>query len=96
MFLQAIGLSRDMLIQAMGMLFTVSTLALAAALHQADFLSVQHGTLSIVAVVPAIVGMIAGQWIRKGLSEQRFRTVFFTALLMLGANIVVSALEARV
>ena len=30
MFLQAIGLPRDMLIQAMGMLFTVSTLALAA------------------------------------------------------------------
>ena len=36
MFLQAIGLSRDMLIQAMGMLFTVSTVALAIALKSND------------------------------------------------------------
>lgn len=92
MFLQAIGLSRDALIQAMGMLFTVSTLALAAALHQASFLTVQHGALSLAAVVPAIVGMICGQSVRKRLSEERFRKVFFVSLLVLGAYIVVSAL----
>ena len=95
MFLQAIGLSRDVLIQAMGMLFTVSTLALAVALHQADMLTVQHGTLSFAAVIPAIAGMIAGQKIRTRLSEQTFRTVFFSALLVLGAYIIVNALDAR-
>ena len=94
MFLQAIGLSRDALIQAMGMLFTLSTLALAAALYQSNFISVQHGALSVAAVVPAIVGMLAGQRIRRGLSEQRFRLVFFTALLALGAYIVVNSLRA--
>lgn len=95
MFLQAIGLARDVLIQAMGMLFTVSTLALAVGLHQASFLTGQHGALSVAAVVPAIVGMIAGQTIRRRLSEQRFRTLFFAALLALGAYIVISALGAR-
>jgi len=95
MFLQAIGLSRDVLIQAMGMLFTVSTLALAAALHQASFLTVQHGALSGAAVVPAIIGMIAGQKVRKNLSEQRFRTVFFISMLVLGVYIIASALSAR-
>lgn len=93
MFLQAIGLSRDALIQAMGMLFTVSTLALAAALQQANFLTVGHGVLSTIAVLPAIVGMIAGQRVRKSLSEQRFRTVFFIALLVLGAYIIANALR---
>jgi uncharacterized protein len=92
MFLQAIGLSRDLLIQAMGMLFTVSTLALAAALQQANFLTVGHGVLSAIAVLPAIVGMIAGQRVRKSLSEQRFRTVFFVALFLLGAYITANAL----
>jgi len=92
MFLQAIGLSRDVLIQAMGMLFTASTLALAAALQQANYLTVSHGVLSAFAVLPAIAGMLAGQRARKNLSEQRFRAVFFVALLLLGAYIIANAL----
>lgn len=92
MFLQAIGLSRDMLIQAMGMLFTASTLALAVALQQANFLTIEHGVLSFGAVLPAIVGMVLGQRIRKNLSEPLFRKVFFIALLVLGLYIIASAL----
>lgn len=92
MYLQAIGLSRDLLIQAMGMLFTVSTVALAAALRQADFLTVEHGLLSFAAVLPAIAGMVFGQRIRRNLSEQVFRKVFFIALLVLGLYIIANAL----
>lgn len=91
MFLQAIGLSRDMLIQAMGMLFTASTLALAVALQQANFLTIEHGVLSFGAVLPAIVGMVSGQRIRRNLSEPLFRRVFFIALLVLGGYIIASA-----
>jgi uncharacterized membrane protein YfcA len=93
MFLQAIGLSRDVLIQAMGMLFTVSTLALAVALQQASFLTMHHGVVSSAAVLPAIIGMIAGQTVRKSLPEKRFRTVFFIALLVLGSYIIVNSLR---
>jgi uncharacterized membrane protein YfcA len=93
MFLQAIGLPRDVLIQAMGMLFTASTVALAAGLQQANFLAIEHGILSTAAVLPAIAGMILGQVIRKRISEQRFRTVFFTALLVLGAYIIANAIK---
>jgi uncharacterized membrane protein YfcA len=93
MFLQAIGLPRDALIQAMGILFAASTFALAAALQQANFLTADHGVLSSAAVLPAIAGMIAGRWIRKGLSEQRFRTVFFIALLLLGAYLIANAIR---
>ena len=93
MFLQAIGLPRDVLMQSMGILFAGSTLALAAALHQANFLTVDHGVLSSVAVLPALAGMMGGQWIRKRLSEQRFRTVFFVALLILGVYLVASAIR---
>jgi uncharacterized membrane protein YfcA len=92
LFLQAIGLPRDMLIQAMGVLFTASTLALAFALQGNGLLSVELGILSGAALVPAMIGMVAGQRIRKALSEQVFRRVFFVALLALGAYIVVNAL----
>ena len=91
LFLQAIGLPRDMLVQAMGMLFTVSTVALAAALQGNGLLTGELGTLSAAALLPAIVGMVLGQRIRQGLSEQLFRRVFFISLLLLGAYIIASA-----
>jgi len=83
-----------MLIQAMGMLFTASTLALAVALQKANILTIEHGILSFGAVLPAILGMILGQRFRSTLSERRFRKVFFVALLVLGAYIVASALAS--
>ena len=91
MFLQAIGLSRDMLVQAMGMLFTASTVALAVALQGNNLLSPQLGLLSVAALLPAILGLIAGQHIRQLLSETLFRKVFFIALLVLGAYFIVNA-----
>ena len=95
MFLQAIGLPRDQLIQAMGMLFTVSTVALGLSLGQASLLGRVEVILSAGAALPAVVGMIAGQALRRHLSEQRFRTVFFVALLALGLYIVIHALAVR-
>lgn len=91
LFLQAIGLSRDQLIQAMGMLFTASTVALAVALQGNNLLSLELGTMSAMALVPAIVGMMLGQRIRQRLSEQKFRRVFFVSLLVLGGYIIANA-----
>jgi uncharacterized membrane protein YfcA len=91
MFLQAIGLPRDMLIQAMGMLFTLSTVALGLALQANALLSLELGTLSVAALLPAIAGMVLAQRIRGRLSEQRFRRVFFYALLILGGYILAGA-----
>ena len=91
LFLQAIGLSRDMLVQAMGMLFTASTVALAVALRGNNLLSAELGLVSLAALAPAILGMIVGQRVRRRLSEARFRQVFFLALLGLGTYIIVRA-----
>jgi uncharacterized membrane protein YfcA len=91
LFLQGIGLSRDMLIQAMGMLFTASTLALAVALQGNHLLTTELGILSAAGLVPALIGMVLGQRIRQRLSEQLFRRIFFIALLLLGTYIVVNA-----
>lgn len=92
LYLQAINLSRDDLIQAMGMLFTVSTLALSLALQQNNLLTVEHGILSLVGLLPALAGMFLGQRIRQRLSEARFRRVFFCTLLLLGLYIMFQAL----
>ena len=91
MFLQAIGLPRDMLIQAMGMLFTASTVALALALRNNGLLTGAESALSMLALAPALVGMVAAQAIRRRLPEARSRQVFFVSILMLGAYIVLGA-----
>lgn len=88
LYLNAIGLKRDELVQAMGILFTLATAALAISLGGAGFLSADLGLASLVGLPPAILGMIAGARLRKRLSEQAFRKVFFTALLALGAYIL--------
>lgn len=91
MYLQAIGLARDQLVQAMGILFTVSTVALAVALQGNGLLTTSLGLVSGAAVIPAIIGMVVGQGIRRRLSENRFRQVFFIAILLLGVYIIAEA-----
>lgn len=92
-YLQSIGFKRDMLIQSMGILFTVSTLALIFSLHGNEFLTSELGVWSSVSVVPAIFGMVIGQRIRQGLSEKAFRKLFFFFIFTIGAYIVVTALQ---
>lgn len=83
-YLQATGLSRDALVQAMGLLFAVSTLALAAALGARGLLPAGLGWLSLAAVVPALGGLWCGWRLRGRLSEDAFRRVLLVALLLLG------------
>lgn len=92
MFLQGIGLPRDMLVQAMGMLFSASTLALALALGRNDLLSLELWVVSAIAVIPALLGMWLGGKLRLRLSESQFRRTFFIAILLLGIYILASAL----
>ena len=59
-YLQAIGLEKDELIQALGLSFTVSTVALAVGLLRVDAWQIGSVWISLLALVPALVGMQAG------------------------------------
>jgi len=92
LYLQAFALPRDALIQAMGILFTISTVALAVSLGDHRLLSMELGALSTGAIIPAIIGMVVGQKVRQRLSETAFRKVFFISLLLLGVYIVLRSI----
>ncbi|MBO9651849.1 MAG: sulfite exporter TauE/SafE family protein [Variovorax sp.] len=92
-YLQALQLSRDALIQAMGLSFTVSTLALAVALAGRDAYSTPLAAASVAMLVPALCGMAAGQWVRSRLSVLLFRRCFFAGLAMLGIYMVMRELQ---
>ena len=91
-YFQALGFPRDVMVQAMGVLFLVSTIALAVALGGHGRLDVEIGAVSALATLPALIGMVLGTRIRRQLSEQRFRQALLAALLLLGIYIAVRAL----
>lgn len=84
LYLQALGLARDHLIQAMGIVFTVASLSLAGALGGHGLLPLELGLLSAAGLPTALLGQVLGQRLRRHLSEQRFRQFFFVALAGMG------------
>ncbi len=92
LYLQSIGLDRNQLVQAMGMLFCISTVSLAISLSAVSLVTPEIALHSLLGVVPAIMGMMVGSRVRRGLSEQRFRMVFFLAVLLLGLAVIAGSL----
>ncbi len=86
-YLNGLGLDKDELIQALGITFTVAMLALAAGLWRHGIFHSAIVGGSTLALVPALLGMLLGQWIRKRISAAVFRTCFFVGLLLLGVHL---------
>ncbi|KWK44610.1 hypothetical protein WT81_14620 [Burkholderia stagnalis] len=92
-YLQALRLSKDDLIQALGLSFTASTIALGLQLRMTGALQAVDLGVSVLALVPALAGMLGGQAARKVMSEQAFRRCFFVGLIALGGYMAASALH---
>ena len=86
-YLQALGLNKDDLVQALGLSFTVSTVALGSVLLAGGFFRPAVAASSLLALAPAIAGMLAGQWVRSRVRAEQFRVYFFAGLLLLGAHL---------
>ena len=64
-FMQAIGMEKDELVQALGVFFTVATLALAFNLSAAGLLTAATALPGAVALAAAFAGMLMGQAVRR-------------------------------
>lgn len=91
-YLAGLGLARDELVQALGLSFTVSTVALGLGLLWHDALEVQSISNSAFAIVPALLGMLLGGWVRRRVSPERFRRWFFVGLGVLALHLIYAAL----
>ncbi|SBW82917.1 membrane protein [Pseudomonas veronii 1YdBTEX2] len=89
-YLQALGLNRDQLVQALGLSFSVSTLALAAGLAWRGSLGGGEINASLLALAPALLGMWLGQALRQRISAVLFKRVFFIGMALLGAHLLIS------
>jgi uncharacterized membrane protein YfcA len=87
-YLQALDLKKEDLVQALGLSFTVSTVALAIGLARASAFTTADLTSSLFAVIPALSGMWIGQHIRGHISPATFRRWFFACMLALGLQLL--------
>lgn len=94
-YLSALGLAKEDLIQALGLSFTVSTLALACALAFSGQFQLAAASSSFVAVLPALLGMVIGQRVRGLLRPESFRRWFFVGLVVLGLYMIGRVLVAQ-
>jgi uncharacterized membrane protein YfcA len=87
-YLQALGFEKEELIQALGLSFTISTIAMAAGLAWHGAFHAGNLAASALAIIPALIGMWAGQSIRERISPQLFRRGFLVFLLLIGGEML--------
>jgi uncharacterized membrane protein YfcA len=91
-YLQSLGLARDDLIQALGLSFTVSTIALGLGLSGSGAFHPGSVLASALAILPALAGMWFGTAIRGRISPPVFRRWFLICLVLLGLDLLLRPL----
>ena len=90
-YLQAIGMEKEELIQALGVFFTVATLTLGFNLTSAGLLSAATALPGAIAMVASFAGMFIGQAVRNRMHPEVFRRWFLIAMIFLGIYLAASA-----
>jgi uncharacterized protein len=88
-YLQALGFGREEFVKALGLSFTVSTVALAWSLAASGSLDPGSGLYSLLALLPALAGMAAGQRLLRVMRPETFRRWLFSGLMLLGAQLAI-------
>lgn len=86
-YLQSLRLPPDAFVQALGLAFTVSTLALALGLFAHGAFAPSHALLSLATLPPALAGLWLGQRLRRRIAPARFRRWTLATLSLLGLHL---------
>jgi uncharacterized membrane protein YfcA len=87
-YVQLLKLSRDELVQAIGVMALLWMPTLALALGRNELFDDALGLTSLALLVPTMAGLALGTLLRRWISEATFKMVFFWTLLALGTTIV--------
>ncbi len=91
-YLQALALEKEDLVQALGLTFTVATVALGVDLLHGGVLQSSLAGLAVIGLATVVAGMVIGQILRKRVKPEIFRICFFLGLLLIGAHLASRAL----
>jgi len=90
-FLQAIGMEKDELVQALGVFFTVATVSLMINLTTSGLLTAATALPGVIAMACSFAGMFIGQALRTRMPADAFRYWFLIAMIFLGLYIAGAA-----
>jgi hypothetical protein len=90
-FMQAIGMEKDELVQALGVYFTVATVALAFNLTSEGLISAATALPGSIAMATSFAGMFIGQALRSRMQPETFRRWFLIAMIFLGIYLAAAA-----
>jgi uncharacterized membrane protein YfcA len=91
-FIQAIGMEKDELVQALGVFFTVATLALSVNVSASGLLSSTTAIPGAIALACSFAGMFFGQNVRAKMPTEAFRRWFLIGMILLGVYLGGSAI----
>ena len=78
--------------QACGLTFLIGTVIWAASLAERGAFDGATAALSALALIPTVIGMAAGSWLRARISEAVFRRWVWIGMIFLGLNLMRKAL----
>jgi uncharacterized protein len=93
-YMQAIGMEKDELVQALGVYFTVATLALGLTLTRSGLLNTATALPGAIAMACSFAGVFIGQAVRSKMPAEAFRRWFLIAMVLLGLYLAGSAIYA--
>jgi len=93
-YMQAIGMEKDELVQALGVYFTVATLALGFTLTRSGLLNSATALPGAIAMACSFAGVFIGQAVRSKMPAEAFRRWFLIAMVLLGLYLAGSAIYA--
>ncbi len=88
LYLQALGMKRDMLVQAMGLSFLIITATIIAFMARWELLDGERVLVSGLAILPMFAGITLGYYCRQLISEEAFRRIILIGLLISGIHLL--------
>jgi uncharacterized membrane protein YfcA len=89
LYLQSLGLKRDELVQALGLLFMLSTATIGLIFGIKAIMTAPLLVLSVLCIPPALLGLAIGERLRTRLSEAMFRKLFLAGIAVLGVSLII-------
>jgi uncharacterized membrane protein YfcA len=90
--IQSLKFSKEKLIQLMGLSFFLYSLSQFALFYSFSMINEKVLLFSSIACLPILLGVIAGKYLRKILSEQIFKKLFNYMLLVSGLTIIIKSI----
>ncbi len=85
-------LSKEQFVQTVGWIWLTGAVPLVAGYISNGILNPQVARVSAFACIPALIGLLMGQYIRKRIDEQRFQRIVIFCLILIAINLMRRAL----